>query len=225
MRTRHGFTLIELLVVIAIIVVLAAILFPVFAKAREKGRTTQCNSNVRQILTALLAYAEDYDQKLPAGARIGPLAGGLSPVYQDNVVHWVDAAYTYMRNTQIAICPSQSRDLHSSYGWNYQNFGYLPADPRDGWATRLSRVQCPSESILIGDHEDYEARQYPDNDLLWSNWSPTGMVYDVLAKRHSEGGIYGFADGHCKWQNANTVAEPQPGVPHGWFTQKCDDNP
>src|SRR5476651_819462 len=64
-RSRHGFTLIELLVVIAIIAILAAILFPVFARAREQARRTSCLSNMKQIGLALFMYAQDYDETLP----------------------------------------------------------------------------------------------------------------------------------------------------------------
>jgi len=64
MRTRKGFTLIELLVVIAIIAILAAILFPVFARAREKARSSSCLSNTKQIVLAILMYAQDYDERM-----------------------------------------------------------------------------------------------------------------------------------------------------------------
>ncbi len=80
LRPRKGFTLIELLVVIAIIAILAAILFPVFAQAREKARQTQCLSNEKQIGTSLMMYAQDYDEVLPGYrfAYINPYAANAS---------------------------------------------------------------------------------------------------------------------------------------------------
>ena len=84
MTRKRGFTLIELLVVIAIIAILAAILFPVFAKAREKARQTSCLSNLRQIGTAILSYAQDNDEQYPfgenfAGAPPGANQGACTP--------------------------------------------------------------------------------------------------------------------------------------------------
>ena len=80
MTRKRGFTLIELLVVIAIIAILAAILFPVFAKAREKARQTSCLSNLRQIGTAILSYAQDNDEQFPIGdySSGAPLARGTA---------------------------------------------------------------------------------------------------------------------------------------------------
>ena len=91
---RQGFTLIELLVVIAIIALLAAILFPVFAKAREKARQTACLSNEKQIALALLSYSQEYDE-----VNTLDLRGGL---------YWMDALSPYIKNEQIFVCPSAS---------------------------------------------------------------------------------------------------------------------
>ena len=98
---RKGFTLIELLVVIAIIAILAAILFPVFAKAREKARQTSCLSNVKQTTLGLLMYVQDYDE------RFG-LDGGYNG---DNTWarQWPIAVQPYVKNAQILRCPSNSR--------------------------------------------------------------------------------------------------------------------
>src|SRR5512141_2982153 len=94
---RGGFTLIELLVVIAIIAILAAILFPVFAKAREKARQTSCLSNVKQLALGLQMYVSDYDETLPVGTS---WTGGLSRY------HLPDLLNPYIKSANLWVCPS-----------------------------------------------------------------------------------------------------------------------
>ena len=101
---RNGFTLIELLVVIAIIALLASILFPVFARARENARRASCQSNEKQIGLGLLQYAQDFDEYLPASYNYLPFGSsafstGYSPI-------WADAIQPYIKSLQIFICPS-----------------------------------------------------------------------------------------------------------------------
>ena len=102
---RRGFTLIELLVVIAIIAILAAILFPVFAKAREKARQSSCLSNVKQLALAVMSYTQDYDEMLPASYKYN------SP----GATYWSETILPYIKNSQIFKCPSLS--IPESY-WN-----------------------------------------------------------------------------------------------------------
>ncbi|MCC2672854.1 MAG: prepilin-type N-terminal cleavage/methylation domain, partial [Armatimonadetes bacterium] len=110
--SRRGFTLIELLVVIAIIAILASILFPVFAKAREAARATQCRSNIKQIATALMMYRQDYDELMPRLSYILPTpAPGAGPyVMPDNStgpsVLWLHSLNTYVKNYGLFNCPS-----------------------------------------------------------------------------------------------------------------------
>jgi prepilin-type N-terminal cleavage/methylation domain-containing protein/prepilin-type processing-associated H-X9-DG protein len=114
-RTRRGFTLIELLVVIAIIAILAAILFPVFAQAREKARSASCLSNTKQIGLATAMYTQDYDESMPPAlqtsvTQLYNLCGIKADVLLNTVY---DETYPYMKNAQILQCPSnpQSIDL------------------------------------------------------------------------------------------------------------------
>ena len=100
MRRNHGFTLIELLVVIAIIAILAAILFPVFAQAREKARAASCLSNTKQLGLALMMYAQDYDENF-VGSYSFPNGWGNCPRYI-----WADMVQPYIKNVQLFTCPS-----------------------------------------------------------------------------------------------------------------------
>ena len=116
-RFRRGFTLIELLVVIAIIAILAAILFPVFAQARESARSISCLSNCRQIGTAQTMYTQDYDETIMPGniarqlaTAVDPNNGamGLSPLSDQIAGSWVNIIQPYLKNKQMLFCPSFS---------------------------------------------------------------------------------------------------------------------
>jgi prepilin-type N-terminal cleavage/methylation domain-containing protein/prepilin-type processing-associated H-X9-DG protein len=193
---RRGFTLIELLVVIAIIAILAAILFPVFAKAREKARQTSCLSNVKQIMLGVLQYAQDNDETLPPGAI--PKWVGLQ-------VKWYDTLEPYLKNSQILTCPSKSGSL--GYGWNYQEFGYYEESHGTGWCTTLGAIEAPAETILLGDSGDTVAT---DNHYLYRRTDAS------LPKRHNEGGNMGFCDGHAKWYSHSALMKREPGVAAPW---------
>jgi prepilin-type N-terminal cleavage/methylation domain-containing protein/prepilin-type processing-associated H-X9-DG protein len=104
-RTRPAFTLIELLVVIAIIAILAAILFPVFAQAREAARKTTCLSNVRQLGIGLMAYAQDYDETLPFSSFSAVPGQSVNSIQNPK---WADVIQPYVKNDQIFTCPSDS---------------------------------------------------------------------------------------------------------------------
>jgi prepilin-type N-terminal cleavage/methylation domain-containing protein len=103
MRRRSGFTLIELLVVIAIIAILAAILFPVFARAREKARQASCQSNEKQMALGIIMYASDYDGCFPMNWN-GP--GGCADGYD-----WMEVTQPYTKNWQIFMCPSYTTNI------------------------------------------------------------------------------------------------------------------
>src|SRR5665213_297271 len=106
--SRRGFTLIELLVVIAIIAILAAILFPVFAKVREKARQTSCLSNMKQLGLAFAQYNEDYDEKQPNGTWWSYSSGA----------GWDGEIYPYVKSVNVFLCPDDTTYSKVSYAYN-----------------------------------------------------------------------------------------------------------
>ncbi len=141
----RGFTLIELLVVIAIIAILAAILFPVFAKAREKARQTACLSNEKQIGLGFLQYAQDYDEYPPDGAIVNYGLG------------WASQIYSYVKSTAVYTCPDDNNTTPAatvaghppytvvSYGYNKN----LTPSPSKTAPITLSRLNQPSRTVLL----------------------------------------------------------------------------
>ncbi len=154
LRLGSGFTLIELLVVIAIISVLAAILFPVFAQAREKARQSSCQSNQKQIGLALLQYNQDYDEMYPL-AFYGTSAS-------QTWVSWPMLVQPYVKNTQIFMCPSESDDygttpgtfspatpngLVTTYAYNF----YIGANNNTVNTKSLPEFNKPAQTVLLVD--------------------------------------------------------------------------
>lgn len=111
---KSGFTLIELLVVIAIIAILGAILFPVFAQASEKARTTACLSNQRQFGLALLMYVQDYDETFPVNLYLGQ----DEPNGQPCLVTSYAEVMPYIRNSHVLLCPSDAHPLNLNKGFS-----------------------------------------------------------------------------------------------------------
>ncbi|MFP3905159.1 MAG: type II secretion system protein [Armatimonadota bacterium] len=146
--TRSGFTLIELLVVIATIAILAAILFPVFARAREKARQASCLSNVTQLILGIHMYAQDYDDMLSCHAN------GVLPDYVYLLYHLghpvtPSPLSPYVKNADIVNCPSDHPPDKQSYGWN---FPHGPQRTDNGNThVSLAMVSYPSEAILFCD--------------------------------------------------------------------------
>jgi len=206
---RRGFTLIELLVVIAIIAILAAILFPVFARAREKARQASCSSNTKQIALGILMYCQDYDERfmnlgwcnLPIGA-----------------FRWPDGVYPYVKNTQLFLCPSASGQVCCSgvnvpttdYGFNIWNYR------QNGWYTSVIKGPAPANTILIGDQADGGCvRILSDNCVVsgcgcYSGQHPVQNSH-YLTDRHNQGANYAFCDGHVKWLQTTV-----PTAANGW---------
>ena len=191
---RRGFTLIELLVVIAIIAILAAILFPVFAKAREKARQTRCMSNLKQIGLAFIQYRTDYDGMSPA-SMAGVVGEDMNGVVRSDLASYNDWplwVMAYVRNKQIFWCPSGMADYSGSisgnYTWNY-----------DGTQRRLeSEIEFPSETYYV--LEAYDAFLISSDNTLAHLESGSG--YNRTDRygpaRHNELFNVVFFDGHVK---------------------------
>src|SRR5437764_3179760 len=158
-RRKNGFTLIELLVVIAIIAILAAILFPVFAQAREKARQTQCLSNTKQIATALYLYIQDYDEHTPGGCFVAygcNVPGGL--IDETGKPNSKCCRFTglwpllpYTRNERIFVCPSVTgwndpglRPRKGTYATNNSMLG-------GGDGVSMAEIDLPAESVAFAD--------------------------------------------------------------------------
>ena len=174
-RTRNGFTLIELLVVIAIIAILAAILFPVFAKAREKARQATCLSNMKQMGLGVMMYKDDYDQTFPPvflimdSAWTGPGGNlmGDDTGFWDHAWGWQQLIYPYTKNFKVGMCPSSSSKTAvgwMNYGANVSIMGYTPAtDPGSYIATygmgvkNDAAVTNPASKFLLMDFGYYQA--------------------------------------------------------------------
>jgi prepilin-type N-terminal cleavage/methylation domain-containing protein/prepilin-type processing-associated H-X9-DG protein len=198
---KRGFTLIELLVVIAIIAILAAILFPVFARAREKARQTACLSNVKQLALGCHMYAQDYDERFPCVQH----RYGHSPTR-----FWFQVIQPYVMNEQVVVCPSEPGTT-PGYGWNYPHAGYR-LDL--GHQLFLGDIQYPSEMMLFGDSNPGSYRYYLYCGPHW----PGGIRDDtnVVSERHNGGANFGYADGHGKWVRTSSILSTSADAQRFW---------
>ncbi|MCW3060192.1 MAG: hypothetical protein JWQ02_2013 [Capsulimonas sp.] len=211
---RKGFTLIELLVVIAIIAILAAILFPVFAQAREKARQTACSSNTKQIALAWLMYSEDYDESMVVPSYIGFGDGTHTGhfVFQtwsrliDVSTSEVDMAggklQPYMKSAQIQNCPDASFTYAASVPLLYRGnaTGYGTNQQVTAGGTKDSDIQAPSDTILMADAAAISGGSLiaADNLIVPSVEAAYGSSQATMAFRHQEHANVSFCDGHVK---------------------------
>ena len=201
---RSGFTLIELLVVIAIIAILAAILFPVFALAREKARSSMCLSNQKQLGTAMMMYIQDYDERFPTWLDDVPKDAD----HPNGKNTWVENLQPYSKNKKIWLCPSDNTPGFKTTDPKSQNSYWLNAYIFR-WSGRNSQVKSPYPSAALAEI-NYPATTIvfcdgPANDgqHVWPGppheWCGTVAWCLGAEQRHSGGINFTFADGHVHW--------------------------
>lgn len=223
MMNRRGFTLIELLVVIAIIAILAAILFPVFARAREKARQASCQSNLKQIGLAGHMYATDYDDRLAAcntGRSLDKWGNGPARIW------WQGLLMPYSKNHELYACPSfdtpryygetepypNTADsvyrFHAGYGMNWY---YTGGGDRGWWAYhKQSTMEKPAETIYVTEGTNIVTGPNPGGGTSYAafmaaaNASRSFWLYNRI---HNEGCNHLFADGHVKYMSLGSVSE------------------
>jgi prepilin-type N-terminal cleavage/methylation domain-containing protein/prepilin-type processing-associated H-X9-DG protein len=207
-RNLSAFTLIELLVVIAIIAILAAILFPVFAQAREKARGISCLSNLRQIGIATAMYTQDNDEGFPLDSH-SPNAS------------WIDTLQPYTKTLLLNQCPSDTsinwvtpippstRIRRSSYATN----DFLT--PQGGFAT-LSSIEKPASTIFAAELLENRTGDH----LHATSWPvPTDPLTEVAVNRHQQGSNYIFTDGHAKRHRFEQTWNPTADV--NWYDPRA----
>ncbi|MBI5834931.1 MAG: prepilin-type N-terminal cleavage/methylation domain-containing protein [Armatimonadetes bacterium] len=234
-RNRSGFTLIELLVVIAIIAILAAILFPVFAKAREKAQTATCTSNLKQLATAMLMYTSDYDQRFPSvGDGFWNPRGSDWVAVTKNVAGGVmveaGSLYPYVKNAQAYVCPNAEKcgDPYTANGRDWTRTSYtmnacLGYGATTGGAAlarcgkKINKVSFPASTFMLIEENDanfsFSAGDYNDA-CFYVKTSAAGAITQCDlppgaadgTDRHGGGAVAAYCDGHVKWHNFNDLA-------------------
>ena len=220
---RSGFTLIELLVVIAIIAILAAILFPVFAQAREKARQTSCLSNSKQLGLAYMMYLQDYDETFPPHVTERTAPPGTPDTPEARApFSYKTKLEPYIKNLQIFKCPSAPawpapgprRWFTTDYGNNHNEANLVGANQQQWYldnpdfgfneTTTVASISYPASFIVIG--EAGRASGLPSRGGMYPQpWAfddsalPDDNQQARFLPRHNFGGNLAYGDGHAKW--------------------------
>ncbi len=224
-RARRGFTLIELLVVIAIIAILASILFPVFAQAREQARKTSCTSNMRQIGMALMQYVQDYDETFPTQHANNWPTGGATGSWLNSLPNWEGLLYPYFKNWQMLRCPSAIRSPWNGVnGPEAEATNYMINGVVGRWPSSPTLAQVPAPADIIYLQESYYYGPFSISRPLlgggvyryWHYSDPTSTYYcngqsnglphcEVYNSTHKHGGNILYCDGHAKYMQYTRV--------------------
>ena len=203
-KQYRGFTLIELLVVIAIISILAAILFPVFARARENARRASCQSNLKQIGLGVMQYTQDYDEKFPQynwGGSTTPLGHG----------GWANTLQPYLKSVQIFQCPSEPTGAVGMGVTGFADYNYnlfLGWNGAYGSITGQAALTQPTLTVMLADYNANSGYSWFTGVYSGSSGSNCGTTTCTAglatfpapaAQRHLDGQNYIFTDGHVKW--------------------------
>ncbi len=218
-HAHSGFTLIELLVVIAVIAVLAAILFPVFAQAREKARSLSCLSNCRQIGTATLMYTQDYDETYPYGRE-----QAAPDCFTPEMKIWTSFLQPYLKNTQTFLCPDLSGITRFSGTWAdrgwvsvgmntaFTTWYHTPTE-QNPCGTRIfatmSMIAAPAKNVIFADGWAGETkdgyRGYVVDNVCVGKAGVTPTSQGCVVERHTEGSNVILCDGHAKWHKTSAL--------------------
>jgi prepilin-type N-terminal cleavage/methylation domain-containing protein/prepilin-type processing-associated H-X9-DG protein len=221
-KHTRGFTLVELLVVIAIISILAAILFPVLAKARARARCTSCATHMQQIGAALLMYAQDFDERLPRPWWFQEVEAGIWPGwYKPDASSpsggwcycgWERKIGPYLASHIIFVCPDDFFLLNRADPWGQ------PRLPQDDTSYGINAAACsysaladfdrPGETILVAETKGWHRADYTRGGGDPREVDHPADLFMCDGQRHHHGANYVFVDGHVKWLPPSATLAP-----------------